>query len=467
MLNKLIIQRSGEEPPPLEAVSPLVVFFKQDIVAACLLLVSALAALIIANSPAAEWYHGLWHTHFGFSFGDFTLDLTLHHWINDGLMAVFFFVVGLEIKRELLVGELASFRKAMLPAVAAVGGMVFPALIYTALNFGTHTSRGWGIPMATDIAFAMGCLAMLGGRVPQAIGVFLVALAIVDDLGSVVVIAVFYTEKLATRPLLVGTSLIMLSYGLNRIGVRQIFPYVVIGAIVWFEFLESGVHATIAGVLGAFTIPATARYETPHFFGRMSTLLQRFTDAEDYVNPLLVNARQQQLVRSILRECHHVEAPLQRLEHALHPVCVTIILPLFAFASSGVTLDVSELSVILTQSVTLGVFFGLVVGKQTGIMVMSWIAVKSGLAELPKGIGWKHIYGLSWLAGIGFTMALFINELAFKAGPGIDPELMAAHVDETKIGVILASTLCGLVGYLFLRRVCASNPAEVDPLSRH
>ncbi|MCC6487954.1 MAG: Na+/H+ antiporter NhaA [Candidatus Hydrogenedentes bacterium] len=442
-----------DQPPELEQVSPLVHFFKQDAVAAGLLLLSALAALIIANSPAAEWYTHLWHTHLAFSVGDWRLDQSLHHWINDGLMAIFFFMVGLEIKRELLVGELASVRKALLPAMAAVGGMLVPALIFYAFNAGTPAAKGWGIPMATDIAFATGCLALLGGRVPASIGVFLVALAIVDDIGSVLVIALFYTDQLALRPLLVGAILVLLSYGLSRIGVRHTYPYAIIGILVWFEFLLSGVHATIAGVLLAFTIPADARYETPLFSGRMSTLLQRFAGAEDYVNPLLVNARQQSLIRSILKECHHVEAPLQRIEHALHPLCVFFIMPVFAFANSGVSIEFSSFGSMLLEPVALGALFGLMAGKQIGVMLFSFLAVKLRWAELPKGITWPHVYGVSWLAGIGFTMALFIDELAFTSG-GVDAAEMARHLAEAKVGIFLASFFSGVGGYLLLRAVC-------------
>ena len=452
--------------PELDQVSPLVSFFKQDAVAAGMLLLSALAALIVANSPAADWYAHLWHTHMGFSLGGWTLDQSLHHWINDGLMAIFFFMVGLEIKRELLVGELASVRKALLPAMAALGGMLVPALIFYSFNAGTPAAKGWGIPMATDIAFATGCLAILGGRVPASIGVFLVALAIVDDIGSVLVIALFYTDQLALQPLIVGTFLILLSYGMCRIGVRHTYPYAIIGVLVWFEFLLSGVHATIAGVLLAFTIPADARYETPNFFGRLSTLLYRFTEAEDYVNPLLVNARQQSLIRAILKECHHVEAPLQRIEHALHPFCVFVIMPVFAFANSGVSIDFSRIGSMLLEPVTLGALFGLMAGKQIGVMLFSFLAVKLRWAELPEGIRWPHVYGVSWLAGIGFTMALFIGELAFKAESENAIE-MARHLAEAKVGIFLASFLSGLGGYLLLRFVCRESVNGATAAATH
>ncbi|MBI4560090.1 MAG: Na+/H+ antiporter NhaA [Candidatus Hydrogenedentes bacterium] len=439
----------SDELPELEESSPLLDFLTQDAVAALLLLVSALAALVLANSGAREWYVSIWSLELGGSFGTFHLEQSLRHWINDGLMAVFFFMVGLEIKRELLVGELGTFRKALLPAVAAIGGMLVPAAIYATINWGSPTIRGWGIPMATDIAFASGCLGLLHNRAPRVLTVFLVALAIVDDLGSVAVIALFYTERIAGWPLAVGGLLLAVSFLLNCLRVRRTLPYVVIGVVVWFEFLQSGVHATVAGVLLAFTIPADARYETPLFWGRMTTLLKRFRDAEDYVNPRMVNSRQQSLVRSILGECHHVEAPLQRIEYALHPVCVILILPLFAFCNSGVIIDFTKLGDLLFQRVTVGVFLGLLAGKQVGILLASWITVRFGWTDLPKGVRWRQMYGLSWLGAIGFTMALFIDELAF--GHGLGDAAMTAHLNEAKIGIFLASLVGGVVGYLLLR----------------
>jgi NhaA family Na+:H+ antiporter len=437
------------EPPALEQSSQLAHFLKQDVFAAALLLVSALAALLTVNLGWEDAYHHLLETQWGVSLWNGSFIRPLHFWINDGLMAVFFFLVGLEIKRELLAGELASIRKATLPAFAAVGGMLCPALIYTALNFGSEARVGWGIPMATDIAFAIGCMSLLGKRVPVGLSVFLIALAIVDDLGSVLVIAVFYTERIAFESLIIGGALIGLSYILGRLGVRATLVYLLIWIGIWLAFLESGVHATIAGVLVAFTIPINARYETPLFHGRMKTLLERFVDAEDHVNPLLVNSRQQELIGAILTECRHVEAPLQRIEHSLHPVTMLIIMPLFAFANSGIHIDWSALLQGLAEPVLLGVALGLILGKQIGIVLFSWLAVRLRLAELPDGVTWSQVYGMSWTAGIGFTMSLFISQLAFPDAP--------EHLVQAKMGIFLASIVGGTVGYVLLRRTCAKS----------
>ncbi|MDX9971765.1 MAG: Na+/H+ antiporter NhaA, partial [FCB group bacterium] len=359
----------------------------------------------------------------------------------------FFFLVGLEIKRELLAGELASLRKATLPAFAALGGMLCPALVFAAFNASRASHAGWGIPMATDIAFAMGCMSLLGKRVPIGLSVLLIALAIVDDLGAVLVIAVFYTERIALDSLLVGGLLIGLSYALGRLGVRATGTFVLIWIGVWLAFLQSGVHATIAGVLVAFTIPINARYETPLFRGRMQTLLERFDEAEDHVNPLLVNSRQQELIGAILTECRMVEAPLQRIEHSLHPITMLFIMPLFAFANSGIHIDWPTLSTGFTEPVVLGVVLGLLLGKQAGIMFFSWVAIRLGLAELPEGVSWRHVYGMSWMAGIGFTMSLFISQLAFPDSP--------EFLIQAKMGIFMASMVAGVAGYVILRRVCA------------
>ena len=369
------MKSTSPNPPPLEQVSTLQKILHHGAMAAIVLMAAAGAAFFAANSsltingrPLYQWYEDLWHVNVGIFVGGEIIAKSLHHIVNDGLMAIFFFLVGLEIKRELLVGELASFRKALLPIAAAVGGMVCPALFYTVFNLGGDGAAGWGIPMATDIAFSAGVLGLLSKRVPTSLAVFLIALAIVDDLGSVTVIAVFYTERIEMRPLMVGLGMIILSFIFARIGVRNAVVFTLMFVVIWVEFFLSGVHATIAGVLFAFTIPADARYETPLFISRLQQLLNRFEEAEDHVNPLLVNSRQQRVVRAIEAECIHVEAPLQRIEHKLHPFTAFIIMPVFAFANSGVHVDFSHIGSVLFQPVTLGIIAGLVLGKQLGIM---------------------------------------------------------------------------------------------------
>ena len=444
--------------PPLEHVSTLVRFLHHEMVSSGLLLWASFVALILVNVGYEAWYHEFWDKTFGFTLGGDGFSQSLHHWVNDGLMALFFFFVGLEIKRELLAGELASWRRAVLPAAAAVGGMVVPALIYTAFNFRGEGVNGWGISMATDIAFPAGCLALLRKWVPPALMIFLVALAIVDDLGAVAVIAVFYTDRIALEPLFIGMGLIALSFVLGRLGVRATLPYVLIGIVLWLAFLESGVHATIAGVLLAFSIPAKARYETHNFRGRMQQLIDRFTRAEKLwpdetkaIKDVMVNTRQQAILRHMGTEIHHVEAPLQRIEHNLQPFAIFIIMPIFAFANAGVRLDWAHIGDMIREPVTLGIVFGLVVGKPLGIVLAAWLAVRTGLAALPKGVSWPQITGVGMLAGIGFTMSLFINELAFLGG---DPAHAEALIAQGKIGIFIASGLAFVGGLALLKITC-------------
>jgi NhaA family Na+:H+ antiporter len=462
----MLKKNTSPTPPPLEQISTLQKILHHGAMAAIFLLVAAAAALFMANStmvvggrPLRDWYTDLWHLDIGIYLHGEVISKSLHYLINDGLMAIFFFLVGLEIKRELLVGELASFRKALLPIVAAIGGMVFPAAIFAAINWNGDGIPGWGIPMATDIAFAAGVLGLLSKRIPIGLAVFLIALAIVDDLGSVTVIAIFYTDSIRGTPLMVGVAMILTSLLFSRLGVRNALVFALMAAVIWVEFFLSGVHATIAGVLFAFTIPADARYETPLFISRISQLLQRFDEAEDNVNPLLVNSRQQRIVRAIEAECIHVEAPLQRIEHKLHPFTAFVIMPIFAFSNSGVQLDFSRLGELFTQPVTLGVIFGLIAGKQLGIMSACWFAVKAGLAELPQGVRWMQLWGVTWLAGIGFTMSLFIAGLAFPVGhdAGHGPVEAEAHLADmlagAKLGILTASLIAGSIGTLILLAV--------------
>lgn len=465
------MRTKSPNPPPLDQVSTLQKLLHHGAMAAVFLLAASASAFFLANCsvkvlgvPVYEWYAELWHVNLGFYIHGEVIAKSLHHLVNDGLMAIFFFMVGLEIKRELLVGELASFRKALLPILAAFGGMACPAIIYSAINIGGEGAPGWGIPMATDIAFCAGILGLLTRRVPPSLAVFLIALAIVDDLGSVAVIALFYTDTIATRPLLVGLGMIVLSFFFARIGVRNALVFTLMFVVIWVEFFLSGVHATVAGVLFAFTIPADARYESPLFISRVGQLLDRFREAERSDSALQVNSKQQRVVRAIEAECVHVEAPLQRIEHKLHPITAFIIMPIFAFANSGVHLEFSQLGSLLLEPVTLGVAAGLLLGKQAGIMGASWLAVRSGLAELPQGVRWLQLWGVSWLAGIGFTMSLFIGGLAFPAGhdAGHGSVETASHVVEmltgAKVGTLAASLVAGVCGSAVL--LLAGRPAD-------
>lgn len=445
LLNRLKQNGSFREPPIEKVLQPFQEFFRVEASSGIILLAATVIALAWANSPWAESYFALWETKFTVFLGDFGLSKDLLHWINDGLMAVFFFVVGLEIKREILIGELSSPRKAILPLAAAVGGMVLPAAIYIAFNLRTAGQVGWGIPMATDIAFALGVLALLGSRIPVTLKIFLTALAIVDDLGAVMVIAIFYTEQIIWAWLALGAGFFLLMLLANRMGVRHPVVYGALGIALWFCFLESGVHATIAGVLAALTIPATARIKTNDFVKWGHEVLHEFQDCcaepENEGRGSRTTMGQRSLLQALETAINHAQAPLQRLEHALEYPNAYTIMPIFALANAGVVLSASLASE-LTSRVALGIVFGLVFGKQLGITLGAWLAVRSGLAELPTGVTWRHIYGASWLGGIGFTMSLFIDGLAFGESP---------LLDTAKIAILVASIICGVVGYLILR----------------
>ncbi len=426
--------------PAERLIHPFQEFIHMEASGGILLLACTLIALIWANSPWGSQYISLWQTKFSVQIGSFGLSKPLLLWINDGLMAIFFFVVGLEIKREVLTGELASLKQAALPFAAAVGGIVFPAAIYLIFNAGTENAAGWGVPMATDIAFALGVMALLGKRVPLSLKIFLTALAIVDDLGAVLVIALFYTAEIAWVSLAVAAGFLVLLIILNRLGVRYPLIYILIGIGLWVAFLKSGVHATIAGVLLAMTIPAGSRINGREFITHSKEVLREFEKALTDKNKL--TEPQQAALQTLETACEHAESPLQRLEHSLHPWVSFLIMPVFALANAGVVLG-GDFASMLSHPVSIGVVVGLVIGKQVGITSFVWLAVKSKLAELPAGVTWLHIYGASWLAGIGFTMSLFIAGLAF----GDSPILTAA-----KFGILIASLIAGVTGWAILRR---------------
>jgi NhaA family Na+:H+ antiporter len=434
---------------PIERVlSPFARFFRLESAGGIVLIACTLIAVAWANSPWGDAYHHLWETKLAFSLGPWSISHTIHHWINDGLMAVFFFLVGLEIKREALIGELTSLRKAALPGAAALGGMVVPALLYFALNAGGPGASGWGIPMATDIAFALGVLALMGPRVPLALKVFLTALAIVDDIGAVLVIALFYTGQIAWGALGAGLLLIGVAALANRLGVRGPLPYLLLGIVVWSCFLASGVHATVAGVLMAMTIPSRTRIDADEFMEHADRNLQDFRAARAPGSSVLTNLRQQTALQGLESATEAAQAPLQRIEHDLHAPVAFLVIPLFALANAGVTLS-GGIADSVTHPVTLGIILGLVIGKPLGITLFSWLAVRAGWAELPAGISWKAVHAVSWLGGIGFTMSLFVAGLAFQDG---------GLVDESKLGIFAASLAAGIAGWILLRRALPAPP---------
>ena len=450
--------RNGYVPVPSLIVRRMLDTFQQfahDQSSGGLVLLACTAlALAWANSPWSASYFHLWETPITIGAPGFGLTESLHHWINDGLMAVFFFMVGLEIKREMLVGELSSLRQAALPIAAAVGGMLVPAALYAVLNAGGPGESGWGIPMATDIAFALGVLALLGPRVPLALKVFLAALAIVDDIGAVLVIALFYTASLSWVSLAVGAAVLVALAVINRAGVRHPMPYALLGVVLWVAFLKSGIHATIAGVLLAMTIPARRRIAPQAFVDTVHENLAAFEVACGPETSVTTNSALQEAVERIENACEGAQTPLMRMEHALHGVVAFGIMPLFALANAGVRVVGGGVADSLANPVTLGVIAGLVVGKPLGITLASWAAVRVGVAVLPTGASWQLLHAVSWLGGIGFTMSLFIAGLAF-------PD--TATLDAAKIGILAASVVAGLAGWLLLRAVRPASPPASEP----
>ncbi len=402
----------------------------------------AFLALILANSPLRDFYHHLWEYELTLGFEEFGLSKSLHHWINDGLMAVFFFVVGLEIKREFLAGELANRRKAALPIAAAFGGMLMPALLYYLFNRQPPTVHGWGIPMATDIAFALGVIALLGDRIPRSLAVFLTALAIVDDLGAVLVIAIFYTGQLSFPHLLLAAGFLLLLMIGNRFGVQHPNFYALIGLCLWIALLKSGVHASIAGVLIGATIPVQPRHSHRDFLGRIEKLLTRYREIKTVEGPFHHEDRLGTLL-AIEKTSHDAMSPLQRMEHVMNDWVIYGVMPIFALANAGISLGFGELAAAFTNPVTLGATVGLLFGKPMGIFLFSWLAVRLGFCDLPSAVRWPQLFGVGILGGIGFTMSIFITNLAFA-----QPQL----ITDAKIGIFTASILAGVLGFLLLSR---------------
>lgn len=407
------------------------------------LLVCTIIALVVANVPALQHIQEIWHTNVGITFGEFKIEMSLMHWINDALMAIFFFVVGLEIKREMLVGELSSVKKATLPIFAALGGMLVPAAIYAFFNAGTPTSNGWGIPMATDIAFAVGVISILGKRCPSALKIFLLALAIVDDLGAIIVLALFYpSHELSFMYMGLALVVFLVLVGFNKMKITSPYIYMIFGLVLWYFVFKSGIHATIAGVLLAVSIPSKTTINEVRFYVKVKHLLDKFKESGNSEVEVLANSKQLETIHDINEEVDAINPLMHRFESVLHPIANFLIIPLFALANAGVALDGSIMSMSPMPAVVPGIFFGLLLGKPIGITLFSFISVKTKLAEIPAGIPWKQVFAMGMVAGIGFTMSIFVDNLAFS-----DP--VALNIGKATILVTsFVSAVCGMLAIL-------------------
>jgi len=429
-------------------------FLHSQVAGSLVLVVATAIALIWANSPWGQYYFELSHTYLGLQFGEWEFKLSLSHWIKDGLMAIFFFVVGLEIKRELVVGELSSKEKAMLPVCAALGGAVVPAILYVVLNVGGDGISGWGIPMATDIAFALGVLSLFGSRVPIGLKVFLTALAIADDLLAVAVIAVFYTPDLSILPLMVAGVFTILMVVANRVGIRATWVYTVLALLVWVDVLGSGVHATIAGIMVAMVIPVRPSIDPRELKDVARELLDQLQGKDNSLDVLIHDARSRTTVMQFLLKVEDAIPPAQALEHRLHPVSAFLILPLFALFSAGVALNPATLEG-FPAGVSLGVIAGLVLGKPIGVMLASWLAMKLAKVEL-QGVTMTQLLGAGCLSGIGFTMSIFVSELAFTDN---------ALIDQAKVGILVASIAAGVLGVIVLSYALPKHAPKDESVS--
>lgn len=435
--------KSFHTPAEKYIIKPVNQFISKSTTGGIILFIAAIIAIFFANSPWATDYHSIWQHKIGISLGNLELKMSLHHWINDGLMAIFFFVVGLELKRELSNGELASPKKAALPIIAAIGGMLFPALIYLFFNGGTDAAHGWGIPMATDIAFALGVLYLLGNKVPLSLKVFLTALAIVDDLGAVLVIALFYTSDLNLMYLSIGIALFILLLLCNKLGFKSPIFYAIIGiGGIWLAFLLSGVHATIAAVLAAFAIPANARINENYFSYKMNELRQRFYAIDPKDRQPNLTGEQLLLVEEMRSLTKDALPPSQRLEHGMHSFVAFIVMPVFALCNAAIPISFDS----GISKVTLGVALGLLLGKVLGVFGLTALILKLKILAKPADMSYIKLLGISFLAAIGFTMSLFVTELAF------DAQLHPEFPDQAKLGIIVASLIGGISGYLILNR---------------
>jgi NhaA family Na+:H+ antiporter len=438
------------ETPIEKLVKPIEKLLNFKSVSGIVLFFSVVVAMIMANGSLAEMYHHFIHLEFTFEIGNWAKSIDLLHIINDGLMAVFFFHVGLEIKREMISGEMRTMKKAAMPIAAALGGMLFPALFYLFFNNGTGGQSGWGIPMATDIAFTLGVLSLFGKKVPVSLKIFLTALAIVDDLGAVLVIAFFYTSEISFDNLLIGAAFLGALILYNIFGGRKTTVFAIIGiGGLWLAFFMSGVHATIAGVLAALTIPARSKIDKDYFVEKLGFLINQFRVSSENGNPLATE-EQHEIIEEIKETRLDIETPLQKLEHALTPFVNFVILPVFAFANAGITLE-GDLIALILHPISIGIGIGLLLGKFFGIVLFSKILVWLKIAELPKGLQWPHIYASGVLAGIGFTMSLFISDLAFED---------ENYIMMSKAAILIASALAAIIGVLLL--ILLGNKKEID-----
>jgi NhaA family Na+:H+ antiporter len=432
-------------PEPIQSlIHPVRRFLHIEATSGVLLVAATLAALITANSSAGERFLAFWQTPAGLQFGAVKLELSLLHWINDFLMAVFFYVIGLEVKRELVKGELRDLRRAALPLAAAAGGMIAPAAVYLLLLHGAPGERGWGIPMATDIAFVVGCLAVLGSRIPVSLRIMLLSLAIADDIGAILVIAVGYTEQLNWTALLLSGLGIAVIIACMKLGVHSLGVYLILSLWVWFEFHASGIHATIAGVILGFLTPSR-RWISERRLGHIIDATLSFMQGDDWRSP----SQRYAALRQMERAARSSISPLRRFETELHPWVAFVIMPIFALANAGVRIDASA----LTHPVAVAAMLGLLIGKPVGIFAFSWLAVRTGWAQLPAGMGWRAVIGGGILAGIGFTMAIFI------AGLALEDELLNA----AKVGILAGSLASALLGGLVLVVCLPKNRPTGNP----
>ncbi|MCP3660906.1 MAG: Na+/H+ antiporter NhaA [Gammaproteobacteria bacterium] len=423
--------------------TPFEEFLHRQTTTGILLITCAIIALAIANSPLLEAYQHLLHMKMAVSIGNWNIEHTLHHWINDGLMTIFFFVVGLEIKREVLVGELSNLKNAILPVIGAIGGMVVPAALYLLVTGDGDNARGWGIPMATDIAFAVGVMALLGNRIPRSLLTFLVALAIVDDLGAVTVIALFYTATIDTTYLGAAVIIVTIMYAMNLMGIRQPLPYFLFAVLLWIAMEGSGIHATIAGIFAAWTIPAYSRFLPRDFSQQMRSHMDQFDNHNQGNQPLINNPQQSTLTWRLSQTITLGMSPLQKLESMLHIPSTYLVIPIFALANAAIPLNADSIGKAAESPIAWGIGAGLIFGKLIGVAGSVILAEMMGIGALPKGTQRVHIVGAGLLAGIGFTMSIFISELAFVW----DGEL----VEQAKMGILAASLMAGLSGYILLR----------------